>query len=80
MIGSMITASFAASRLLKWGTNLHEHRMRECKKTATGNPKVIAEFVLIIMEYAASRSENDIDDKVVEQIRALLDPDGDGKI
>jgi|TARA_Y100000310_G_scaffold8985_2_gene9469 hypothetical protein len=54
--------------------------LRMVPKLATGNPKVIAEFVLIIMEYAASRSENDIDDKVVEQIRALLDPDGDGKI
>tara|TARA_Y100000034_G_scaffold72779_1_gene87694 strand:- start:39 stop:212 length:174 start_codon:yes stop_codon:yes gene_type:complete len=48
--------------------------IRMVPKLATGNPKIIAEFVLIILEYAVTRSENDIDDKIVEAIRELLDP------
>ena len=49
-------------------------------RLATGNPKAIAEFVLLLMNWAVSKSENAYTQTTVDAINSLLDPDGDGKI
>ena len=54
--------------------------IRMVPKLVSGNPKAIAEFILLIMNYAASRSENAYTQSTVDAINALLDPDGDGKV
>ena len=42
-------------------------------KIATGNTRAIAEFVIVLLEWAATKTENPYDDETVEQIRKLLD-------
>ncbi|PHQ81768.1 MAG: hypothetical protein COB66_01465 [Coxiella sp. (in: Bacteria)] len=47
--------------------------LRMLPKIATGNTRAIAEFVIVLLEWAATKTENPYDDETVEQIRKLLD-------
>lgn len=46
--------------------------LRMLPKAATGNPRAIAIFLLVVVEWAVSRTENDWDDSTVEGIKRVL--------
>ena len=54
--------------------------LRMVPKLATGNPKAIINFVLLLLTYSVSRSENTWDDDWLAKVMSVLDPDGDGQV
>lgn len=54
--------------------------LRMIPRLATGDPRAILGFIMVLLTFAVSRTENDWDDDAVAKVMAILDPDGDGKI